>query len=80
MGMESHVLRYQGGGHILLSRSELTCVADAVDAYLFTLQLPNPDARCAAKPIAFGAAAVQAARQDGALQMKIDGVMPRLLR
>jgi pimeloyl-ACP methyl ester carboxylesterase len=80
MGMESHVLRYQGGGHALTPRPDLPCIAEAVDAYLFTLQLPAEGARCAAKPIAFGPAAAQAAKQDSAARMKIEAVNSRLLQ
>jgi pimeloyl-ACP methyl ester carboxylesterase len=80
MGMEAGVVRYQGGGHGLATRSDLPCIAEAIDTYLFTLQLPAKGARCAAKPISFGPAAVQAARQSSAEPAATKAATPRLLR
>jgi pimeloyl-ACP methyl ester carboxylesterase len=80
MGMEAGVLRYQGGGHVLATRSDLPCIAEAVDAYLFTLQLPAKGARCAAKPMAFGLAAVQAAKQVAVEPAATEAATMRRLR
>lgn len=60
LGMERYVVRYQGGGHGLAQRHELTCMANVIDAYLFNLQLPAEGTRCAALPIPFDSAATQA--------------------
>lgn len=80
MGMELNIVRYQGGGHVVATRSDLPCIAEAIDAYLFTLQLPAKGSRCAAKPIAFGPAAVQATRQSHAEPTTTKAATPRLLR
>lgn len=80
MGMEAGVVRYQGGGHVLATRSDLPCIAEAIDAYLFTLQLPAKGHRCAAKPIAFGPTVVQAAKQIALEPATIDAATMRRLR
>jgi pimeloyl-ACP methyl ester carboxylesterase len=80
MGMEPSVLRYQGGGHVLTTRSDLPCVAEVIDAYLVTLQLPAKGARCAAKPIVFSPAAVQAAKQRALEPASTEAATVRRLR
>jgi pimeloyl-ACP methyl ester carboxylesterase len=80
MGSESAIVRYQGGGHGLASRSELPCIADVIDAYLFNLQLPAKATHCAAAPIAFGAAALQAATQSAAEPVSMKRWTPRFGR
>jgi pimeloyl-ACP methyl ester carboxylesterase len=61
LGMERHVLRYQGVGHTAYARLGNTCVDRAGDAYLFDLVVPAPGATCAARPIVFRPAAAAAA-------------------
>lgn len=39
LGMKQHVLRYQGGGHGLVQRSDTPCISDVIDTYLFDLRL-----------------------------------------
>jgi pimeloyl-ACP methyl ester carboxylesterase len=81
MGMQANVVRYQGGGHGLATRSDLPCIAEAIDTYLVTLQLPPKGSRCAAKAIAFGpAAAGQAARQIAPAPTTTEAATVRRLR
>jgi len=54
LGMEQHVVRYQGGGHGLAQRSDIPCISDVIDAYLFELRLPPADYTCPAVPLAVG--------------------------
>ncbi len=48
MGDDRHVVRYQGGGHGVIDRAQ-PCIADAVDAYLFDLELPKEGLACPAE-------------------------------
>ena len=48
MGNDRHVVRYQGGGHGVIDRAQ-PCLADAVDAYLFDLELPKEGLACPAE-------------------------------
>jgi pimeloyl-ACP methyl ester carboxylesterase len=81
MGMpSSSVVRYLGGGHGLASRNNLTCMVGVIDNYLFALQLPAKDTQCAAQPIAFDAASMQAARQDRAATAVVESASVRSLR
>lgn len=53
LGMDDTVVRYAGGGHVLSTRSDLPCIANIIDAYLFDLTPPAPGTVCPAAP--FGA-------------------------
>lgn len=55
LGMEEHVGRYQGGGHGLAQRSDIPCISEVVEAYLFELRLPLADYACPAVPLLPGA-------------------------
>jgi pimeloyl-ACP methyl ester carboxylesterase len=48
LGMEQHVVRYQGGGHGLAQRSDLPCISEVIDTYLFDLRLPPAGYTCPA--------------------------------
>jgi pimeloyl-ACP methyl ester carboxylesterase len=48
LGMSDSVLRFTGGGHTLSSRSDLPCVASAIDNYLRDLKLPARGSVCSA--------------------------------
>jgi pimeloyl-ACP methyl ester carboxylesterase len=54
LGMEQHVMRYQGGGHGLVQRSDSACISDVIDAYLFELRLPPEGYTCPAVALAPG--------------------------
>lgn len=46
LGMDPYVVRYQGGGHGLIQRSDVPCITDLIDAYLFEGRLPDPNYSC----------------------------------
>jgi pimeloyl-ACP methyl ester carboxylesterase len=48
LGMERHIVRYQGGGHGVIDR-EQPCIRDTVEEYLFDLQLPKEGLTCPAE-------------------------------
>lgn len=48
MGNDRHIVRYQGGGHGVIDRDQ-PCIADAVDAYIFDLELPKEGLACPAE-------------------------------
>lgn len=52
LGMAQHVVRYQGGGHGLAGRSDIPCISDVIDAYLFDLRLPSEGYTCPAVSLA----------------------------
>ena len=52
LGMAQHVVRYQGGGHGLVQRSDIPCISDVIDAYLFDLRLPAAGYTCPAVSLA----------------------------
>jgi pimeloyl-ACP methyl ester carboxylesterase len=52
LGMEQHVVRYQGGGHVLVQRSDIPCISDVIDSYLFDLRLPSEGYTCPAVSLA----------------------------
>jgi hypothetical protein len=52
LGMAQHVVRYQGGGHGLVQRSDIPCISDVIDAYLFDLRLPSTGYTCPAVSLA----------------------------
>jgi pimeloyl-ACP methyl ester carboxylesterase len=52
LGMEKHILRYQGGGHGIYGTGS-ACVTAAVDTYLIERKLPAVGATCAADPVSF---------------------------
>jgi pimeloyl-ACP methyl ester carboxylesterase len=55
LGMESSLLRYQGGGHtaVSLARVGVPCIDDLARRYLFDLELPPAGFACPAQPIVF---------------------------
>lgn len=56
LGMEHHLVRYQGGGHVAGTKN-IACIDDIVLPYVFDLKLPTKGSTCPARPIAFTAAA-----------------------
>ncbi|MFI6316776.1 alpha/beta hydrolase [Nonomuraea sp. NPDC050556] len=48
LGRSGRLLTYEGWGHIVYGRGD--CATGAIDAYLLTLKLPAPGARCPAVP------------------------------
>lgn len=52
LDMAPHVVRYQGGGHGLVQRSDIPCMSDVIDAYLFDLRLPSAGYTCPAVSLA----------------------------
>jgi pimeloyl-ACP methyl ester carboxylesterase len=48
LGVAHLIVRYQGGGHGLLARSDISCMRDVIDAYLFELRLPPEGDACPA--------------------------------
>lgn len=61
LGMERHVVRYQGGGHT--SFIAVACMSSIGEAYLYDLKLPEEGFSCPAQPITFTPAASSAAVQ-----------------
>lgn len=55
LGDDRHIVRYQGGGHGVISRGQ-PCIAETVDAYLFDLKLPKEGLSCPADVAPPGAA------------------------
>lgn len=56
LGMESSLVRYEGGGHsAYLPRPgpRVTCIDEVVESYLFDLQVPPEGFACAARPVVF---------------------------
>ncbi|MET0553110.1 MAG: alpha/beta fold hydrolase [Vicinamibacteria bacterium] len=49
LGMERHVVRYQGGGHGLVTKNQ-SCFAPILADYMFDLRLPREGTTCAAEP------------------------------
>jgi pimeloyl-ACP methyl ester carboxylesterase len=47
LGDDRHIVRYQGGGHGVISRLQ-PCIRETVDAYLFDLKLPKEGLSCPA--------------------------------
>jgi hypothetical protein len=66
LGMEKHVLRYQGGGHTIYGLGS-ACVNNAVNTYLIDRKLPAVGASCAAEPVSFTFPAGAAALPQGDL-------------
>jgi pimeloyl-ACP methyl ester carboxylesterase len=49
LGMERHVVRYQGGGHGIVTKNQ-SCFAPILADYMFDLRLPREGTTCAAQP------------------------------
>jgi hypothetical protein len=47
--MERHVVRYQGGGHGIVTKNQ-SCFAPILADYMFDLRLPREGTTCAAQP------------------------------
>jgi pimeloyl-ACP methyl ester carboxylesterase len=55
LGMESSLIRYEGGGHTaygLRPGARIACIDSAVEGYLFDLRVPPEGFACAAQPVA----------------------------
>jgi pimeloyl-ACP methyl ester carboxylesterase len=61
LGMERHVVRYQGGGHTTFIA--VPCMSAVGEAYLYDLKLPDEGFSCPARSIAFTPAASAASMQ-----------------
>ena len=55
LGMERHVVRYQGGGHTTFIA--VPCMSAMGEAYLYDLKLPEEGFSCPARPVVFTPAA-----------------------
>jgi pimeloyl-ACP methyl ester carboxylesterase len=55
LGMESSLLRYEGGGHTAFFKN-IACIDAAIETYLIDRQLPAPGSSCPAQPVRFGTA------------------------
>ena len=75
LGMERNIVRYQGGGHTVVTRG-LPCTHAVVKAYLFDLALPATGFTCPALPIAFDPAAVQASLEANLQQAAFQSFLP----
>jgi pimeloyl-ACP methyl ester carboxylesterase len=52
LGVEHGIVRYQGGGHTIVTRAT-PCIGGIVSAYLFNLVVPEEGTACPARPISF---------------------------
>ncbi|HEY8462381.1 MAG TPA: alpha/beta hydrolase [Blastocatellia bacterium] len=58
LGMEQSLIRYQGGGHGVVTRGD-ACIDSVTIPYLFDLTIPAKGFSCPAQPIQFGSPAAQ---------------------
>jgi pimeloyl-ACP methyl ester carboxylesterase len=65
LGMERHVLRYEGGGHTAYARFGNACIDRLGDDYLFYLRLPKAGTSCPARPLVFNPATAAALQARG---------------
>jgi pimeloyl-ACP methyl ester carboxylesterase len=56
LGAEASLVRYQGGGHTIITRGT-SCVGGIVTNYLFNLVVPAEGTTCPARPLTFGPSA-----------------------
>jgi pimeloyl-ACP methyl ester carboxylesterase len=52
LGMERSLIRYEGGGHTAFANGS-SCIQDAIESYLFDLEVPHQGFTCPAQPIDF---------------------------